>query len=149
MSCFAAAGSVVDPLAGEAEVDRQHDQPLLGAVVEVALDPVQLARLDVEDGRSALPQRLDLAAKLAALGGAQQTGHDAAMERHDQLRQRAGDEQERADEHGDRSATPRPDGRPGSDAPDASYQSGIVSSDQRRAQATRDDDELDDRQRAG
>ena len=66
----------VDPLARQAQVDRQHHQALLGAVVEVALDPVQLARLDVEDGRAALLERLDLAPELAALGGAQEAGDD-------------------------------------------------------------------------
>ena len=39
----------IDALAGESQVDRERDQPLLRAVVEVALDPVELARLDVED----------------------------------------------------------------------------------------------------
>ena len=65
-------GIAVDPLAREAEVDGEHDQALLGAVVEVALDPVQLARLDVEDRGTALLERLDLPPKLAALGRAQQ-----------------------------------------------------------------------------
>ena len=36
----------VDPLAREAEIDRQPDQSLLGAVVQVPLDPAQLGRLD-------------------------------------------------------------------------------------------------------
>ena len=62
----------VEALAREAQVDVQHDEPLLGAVVEVALDPVELARLGVEDRRAALAQDLDLAAQLAALGGAEQ-----------------------------------------------------------------------------
>ena len=42
-------GIVVDPLAGQSQVDGQHDQALLGAIVEVTLDPVQLARFDVQD----------------------------------------------------------------------------------------------------
>ncbi len=48
MSCFAAGWIAVDPFAGEPKVDREHDQPLLRAVVEIALDPVQFAGLDVE-----------------------------------------------------------------------------------------------------
>ena len=81
ISCLRGRRIGVDALAREAEVDREHDEPLLGAVVEVALDPVQLARLDVEDGRAALAERLDLAPQLAALRGAEQARHDAAVER--------------------------------------------------------------------
>ncbi len=77
----------VDPLARETEVDRQHDEALLGTVVEVALDPVEFARFDVEDGRAALPKRLDLAPQLAAFRRAQEAGDDAAVESHDELRQ--------------------------------------------------------------
>ena len=96
MSCFARGRIRVDPLAGEAEVDRQHDEALLGAVVEVALDPVQLARLDVEDRRAALAERLDLAPQLAALArcraGPTRPPRWSAI---DELRQRRGDRQQR------------------------------------------------------
>ena len=66
----------LDPFAGEPKVDREHDEPLLGTVVEVALDPVQLGRLDVENGRAARPERLHLAPQLAALRRAEQAGDD-------------------------------------------------------------------------
>ena len=72
MSCFAAAGIAIDALARKPEVDRQHHQSLLRAVVEVALDAVQLARLDIEDRGPALRERLDLRA--AARGSRTCTG---------------------------------------------------------------------------
>ena len=128
-------GIVVDPLAGQAQVDGQHDQALLGAIVEVALDPVQLARFDVQDRRAALPERLDLAPQLAALRRAQEARHDPAVERHQHLRERRSHGQQRGAEHGtkedDRRSVPRqrPEG-PVCDAPaTASYQTGLVSSE--------------------
>ena len=84
----------VDALARQAQVDRQHHQPLLGAVVEVALDPAQLAGLGVEHRRAALAQGLDLAAQLAGLGGADQPGDHGAVEHRDELRQGRGDRQQ-------------------------------------------------------
>ena len=75
------------------------------------------------------------------------------MERHDQLRERRGDRQQRdADERAEQTTSGSwPANGPryaGSVAPGAaSYQIGIVSSDSASAQASTDDDELDDRQR--
>ena len=128
-------GIGVDPLAGEAKIDREHHQPLLRAVVEVALDPVQLARLDVEDGRPALSQRLDLAPQLAALGRAEEAGDDAAVEGDHELRQRRRHGQQHGAEHrphqDDRGvvARQRPERSPDWRAATASYQIGVVTSD--------------------
>jgi hypothetical protein len=74
-----------DAFARQAEVDGQHDEPLLGAVVEVALDPVQLACFRVEDGRPAPLERIQLPPQLAALGCAEQSAHHRAVESHDEL----------------------------------------------------------------
>ena len=134
----------VDPFAGEAEVDGQQHEPLLGAVVQVALDPVELARLDVEDGRPALLERLHLPSELAALRRAEQPGDHRAMEGHDQLGQRCRDREqrepgERAKQHGRRvAARKRAPGPPGGSAPaTASYQTGIDSSQMDRPQRQR------------
>ena len=48
ISSCAPSGSVADLLLGHAEVHRQRHQPRLGAVVEVALDPLQLRGLGVD-----------------------------------------------------------------------------------------------------
>ena len=85
----------VDPLAGEPEIEREHHEALLGAIVEVALDPVQLARLDVDDRRATLLERRDLAPELATLRGADQSGDQSAVKRDDELRQGRGDRQQR------------------------------------------------------
>ena len=42
ISRWAASGSLVHQALGHAEAHRQRDQPGLGAVVQVALDPAQL-----------------------------------------------------------------------------------------------------------
>ena len=85
----------VDPFAREAEVDVEHDESLLRPVVEVALDAMQLARLDVEDRRTAFLERFDLPAELTALGRAQEPGDDGAVEGQDELGQRRRDREER------------------------------------------------------
>jgi hypothetical protein len=87
-------GVAIDALAGKPEVDRQHHQSLLRAVVQIALDPAQLARLDIDDGGSALAERLDLAPQRATFGRAQETGHHLALQSDDDLRQGCRDEQQ-------------------------------------------------------
>ena len=134
----------VDALARKPEVDREPDQSRLRAVVEIALDAAELARLDVEHGRSTLPERLDLAPELAALRRAQQTGHDLAVQSDDDLRQRCGDEQQ------DHPAT-------GPSDASSTIATGIAREPlepegqgqrhERHGPRDTDDDELDDRQR--
>ena len=82
---------VVDPIGGQAQVDRQHDEALLGPVVEVALDPSQLGRLDIEHRPAAPLERLDPALQRPLLRVAQQPGDDRAVEPHQALRCRRGD----------------------------------------------------------
>ena len=113
-SPFAASGSVVDPVRREAEVDREHDEPLLRAVVEVALDPAELARLDVEDGLAALLERLDPLLEGARPGVAQEAGDHRAVEGHEPLgRERGHGEQDEARDSSEASRD-RPTARPGS-----------------------------------
>ena len=52
-SAVPASGSLVELLAGRAEVGGQGDEPLLGAVVEVALDAPALGLGAVDGGRAA------------------------------------------------------------------------------------------------
>ncbi len=102
---------VIDALGGQPELHGQHDQPLLGAVVQVALDAPQLGRLDIEDGLAADLQGLDPCLQRASLGHAQQPGHDRAMEGH----QAAGHDRGHDQEHGP-ARTPAGEQRPARDA---------------------------------
>ena len=101
ISSCAPSGSVAELLLGHAEVHRQRHQPRLGAVVEVALDPLQLRGLGVDRaGAGAL--ELHQAAALARGEHAAGQRADAVAER---ARQRRRDhEQHEPDER--RSRTP-------------------------------------------
>ena len=92
---FAAAGSRVDPLLRPPEVDRQGHEALLGAVVEVALDPAQLRRLELERRGSAAPEPLHVLAQGRRRVDAQQPLHDRPVQDH----QPARDDGRRRHEH--------------------------------------------------
>ena len=97
----------LESLTRESQVDRQHHEALLCAIVEIPFDPVQLARLDVEDGRTALPQRLHFTSEFSALGRTQQPGDDGAVEDHHELGQGGRDRQERSADSVDRRVGPK------------------------------------------
>ena len=63
-------GLILEPLLGAAELDAERDQPRLGAVVQVALDPAQLGALDVERAAAGAGQLLHADLELARLGPA-------------------------------------------------------------------------------
>ena len=54
----------VELVAGQPQVHRQRHQPLLGAVVEVALDPAALGVAGLDDPRAGGAQLLDLGLQL-------------------------------------------------------------------------------------
>ena len=62
----AALGIAPDDLLGQLELDPQRDEPLLGAVVQVALDPAPLV---LGAGRDAGARELQLAHRRLGLGG--------------------------------------------------------------------------------
>ena len=82
----ALSGSVGQLLLGHAEAHAERDQPRLGAVVEVALDPAQLAVLDVHGAGPARLQRLDALRHLGAARGREHGRHGLGPE-HDRDRQ--------------------------------------------------------------
>ena len=61
-----ALGIVLEELLRELQLDPQRDQPLLGAVVQVALDPAPLV---LGAGRDAGARELELAQRRLGLGG--------------------------------------------------------------------------------
>ena len=109
---LADAGVGLDPLRGQTEVDRQHDQSLLGAVVEVSLDAPQLVGLDVDHRLAAGLEGRDPPLQRLLLRFAEQAGDDRAVEGHEPAGRRCGDRRERqADEaarDGDRLGADRP-----------------------------------------
>ncbi len=91
----------VELRAGAAEVDRERRQPLLGAVVEIALDPPPLGDRGV-DGLGALPRQL-----LDPLGraAAEERAHREGMRGREQAEQ---PRQQREDERGRRASSRAP-----------------------------------------
>ena len=105
---FAARRVGVHLVGRQPEVDREHDEPLLRPVVEVALDPPELGRLDVEHRLAAHLQRLDPLLERRRPRVAQEDGDDLPVERHEALRRERRHRQqddardERHDRHGGR-----------------------------------------------
>ena len=71
--CRAACSPACELLLGAPEVHRDGDDPRLRAVVEVALDPLELQPRGVDRSRAGLLEVLDALLELA-LAGAEQTG---------------------------------------------------------------------------
>ena len=63
-----ALGIALEALLGHAEVQRQRDEPRLRAVVQVALDALQLGRGGVDGAGARLGQDLDALLELAVAG---------------------------------------------------------------------------------
>ena len=63
-SCFAAVGVAVELVLEHAQLDRERDEALLRAVVEVALQAAALVQPGLEDAQ---PRRVELLARLGAL----------------------------------------------------------------------------------
>ena len=97
----------VDPLLRAAEIDRERDEALLGAVVDVALDPAQLRRLRLDRRRPALAESLDVLPQRRRRVDAQEALDHGAVQRDEPPRDRGGDRHE-DEPHEERDGARRP-----------------------------------------
>jgi hypothetical protein len=147
-----ALGVAVEALLGHAEVQGQRDQARLGAVVQVALDALQLGGRGVDGAGARLGQDLDALLELAAAGA-----------EHDARERAAGGRRAAHERRGDRAAgrMPMPMARKawphestwkrpssvGSDFGSAHHQAGIEISPSVADHAVTDDGEVGDADR--
>ena len=104
-----ALGVAVEALLGHAQVEGEGDEARLGAVVQVALDAVQLGGGGVDGTGARLGQDLDALLELAAAGAEHDPRERAAGGRR-AAHQRGGDgQQDDADRHGEEGVAPRVD----------------------------------------
>ncbi len=120
MRVLAAAGSRVHLVLCQGQVDREHDQALLGAVVEVALDAAQLGCLELDGRGTAAPEALVVPPERVRRADAQQTLDDVAMQDRHPAGGGGGDGQEhQADDERDADGCLRRDADPGEELVDA------------------------------
>jgi hypothetical protein len=66
---------------GQPQIDREGDQPLLGAVVQIAFDAAALGIDGFDQVRAALCQMLDTLLKLLSPAGTEQRERDSGLAR--------------------------------------------------------------------